>query len=165
MNTRSTLMKALPLTLIIAAAGASLTGCDVADSLQERGNGHTKSYEFETGAEGKQAKALPAWVPDDAKQIKQVKRTTGNERIIVLTGDPKALPESCTELAKDDAPKQVDDSLDHATLKADWWEPGTETKATVACDDWSIAIDGDTIRAFVPELNVVEIEDQPTVYK
>lgn len=40
------------------------------------------SYEFDSGFEGKDQKVLPEWLPNEAVNVKEIVRSTGNERIL-----------------------------------------------------------------------------------
>lgn len=150
---------------LLAVSTITLAGCDLVDAAQHKANGHTRQFSYPDAAHGKHDNALPDWVPADATRIREVVRTTGNERILTMTADPAGLPSLCVAIPPGQAPKKLEDSLDHSTLKAAWWKPGTEKNATKACGDWSVTVDGRSIQAFTPESTAVSIEKQPTPYK
>lgn len=130
------------------------------------------SHEFSTGAEGKEQKVLPAWVPDEATNIKEVVRTTGNERILRMD-HPGALPRSCVAIAETGMPTvaelaeglelegpapmqeiagRVDSQYQTPLLAADWWPTGQENLTTHLCGKWWVARDAGGITAYAPEL-------------
>lgn len=147
----------------IAALGllVTLAGCgSINDSLNERANGHTKQYTFEKARQGTDSDVLPPWLPDSATHVKEVMRTTGNERILTATLGPNSRLKKC--LTKND--KSGLDSFNQSTLRASWWKNRSADEANATCGKWSIAVKGDTVFAFVPESPEVKLEEQDTVY-
>jgi hypothetical protein len=125
------------------SAAVALAGCGLSEAVTEHGNGHVKTVDYASGDEGKdnQDARLPDWVPDQAKSVTEVIRTTGSERILRFTS--AGLPDACVSGAA---------SKTAATLTADWWPSGQEGKTDQVCDDdWHVYVDGDTVYAFVPE--------------
>ncbi|ALE04886.1 hypothetical protein AL755_04190 [Arthrobacter sp. ERGS1:01] len=106
---------------------------------------------------------LPSWIPEQAADIKEVLRTTGSERIIVMKN--VTLPSSCKAIPIGQKPAPADDAESHfkavdystgvATLKADWWPAGTEQKASSLCGKWWVTVDGESTYAYSPELKTV----------
>jgi hypothetical protein len=154
------------------AAGAALllSACgSIGEAVAENRAGHTKTYEFATGEAGKAEGVLPDWVPDSATDVREVVRTTGDERILSMTADLGALPASCTAVSSEHPleprPERgdltADDYRTAATLEASWWESGTEQGATAMCGKWWVGAQDGRLYGFAPELTVVEIEDQP----
>ncbi|MCR1981881.1 hypothetical protein NSA53_06435 [Cellulosimicrobium cellulans] len=157
---------------LTVAAGAALllSACgSIGEAVAENRAGHTTTYEFATGKAGKAEAVLPDWVPDSATDVREVVRTTGDERILTMTADPGALPASCTPVSADHPleprPEHGElDAIDYrtaATLEASWWEEGTEQSATVMCGKWWVGSHDGALFGFTPELKVVEVEDQP----
>lgn len=147
----------------IAAVGllVTLAGCgSIGDSLAERGNGHTKQYTYDRAHQGKEVGVLPSWLPGSATHVKEVIRTTGNERIVTATVGPHSSPKKCAVKKGDSAPE----SFDQSTLKASWWKHRSAKQASITCGKWSIAVKGDKVFAFVPESPKVKVEEQDTVY-
>ena len=128
-----------------ALAVVALAGCGLDEAVTEKSNGHVKTVDYASGKEGKdnQEAKLPGWVPDQAKSVTEVIRTTGSERILRFTSGDAELPAACIPGAA--APTA-------ASLTADWWPRGQEEKADQVCDqDWHVYVDGDTVYAFKPE--------------
>jgi hypothetical protein len=151
-------------------AALALSACgDIAESLEERSNGHTKTFAFDTGKEGKADEVLPTWVPDDAATVQGIFRTTGTERLITFQGTLEGLPADCAPVSAENPlvphPERegftAEDYRTQATLLASWWPDGQEQRSTVMCGKWWIAADGHDVFAFTPELTRVEIEKQP----
>lgn len=133
----------------VAVAGVTavlaLAGCGLSEAVTENGNGHVKTVDYASGEEGKdnQEAQLPAWVPDQAKSVTEVIRTTGSERILRFTYADAELPATCVQGA---AAKTA------ATLTASWWPRDQEKKTDQVCDaDWHVYVEGDTVYAFKPE--------------
>jgi hypothetical protein len=127
------------------AMASALAGCGLSEAVTEKASGHVKTVDYPTGMEGKADSdaQLPGWVPDQAKSISEVIRTTGSERILRYTSAGTTLPGSCLPSA---APKTA------PTLTADWWPHGQETKTDKVCDAvWHISTDGTTVYAYKPE--------------
>ncbi|WP_353709376.1 hypothetical protein ABRQ22_09775 [Cellulosimicrobium sp. ES-005] len=154
------------------AAGAALllSACgSIGEAVAENRAGHTKTYEFATGEAGKADGVLPDWVPDSATDVREVVRTTGDERILSMTADLGALPASCTAVSSEHPleprPERgdltADDYRTAATLEAAWWEAGTEQGATAMCGKWWVGAQDGRLYGFAPELKVVTIEEQP----
>lgn len=123
----------------------ALAGCGLNDDVTENRNGHVKTVDYASGKEGKdnQDARLPSWVPDEAKSVTEVIRTTGSERILRFTFGGVAMSDACV-------PGEA--ARTAASLTADWWPRGQEEKADQVCDqDWHVHVDGDTVYAFKPE--------------
>lgn len=158
-----------------ALAALALTGCGSIDL----GSKFDKSvtHEFDTGAVGKEQEVLPRWVPDSATNIKEVVRSTGNERIIRMSYSG-ALPDNCQALKDQGAPSPTEliaalrtenasTTTDHAEtvkqqyqtplLTADWWTTGQEAKTTHLCGKWWVSQEDGTLNAYTPETkNIAE---------
>jgi hypothetical protein len=130
------------ITALALAAVATLTGCGLKEGIDENANGHVKTVGYASGAEGKndQEARLPGWVPDQAKSVTEVIRTTGSERILRFT--TATLPATCVLGAPTKAA---------ATLTADWWPRGAETKTDRVCEDWHVFAADGAVFAFKPE--------------
>ncbi|MFD6091352.1 hypothetical protein ACFWGN_04430 [Oerskovia sp. NPDC060338] len=174
-NTTSPSMSRRPRTLLVVALGGlaalTLSACgSIAEGLEERDAGHTKTFAFETGKEGKDEKVVPTWVPDDAAKVRGIFRTTGDERLVTFQGSLDGLPADCTAVSADDPlvarPERgdlvADDYRTDSTLLASWWPEGQEARSTVICGKWWISAEGEDVYAFTPEMTRVEIEKQPT---
>lgn len=137
MNTKIT-------TAVLTAATAAvvLSGCGLREGLTEKANGHVKTVGYATGAEGKRDEdaRLPEWVPDGATSITEVIRTTGSERILRFTGG--TLPSLCVPGAAATQP---------ATLAAQWWPVGLESRTDQVCGEWHVLVQGADVYAFKPE--------------
>lgn len=123
------------------AAAVALTGCGLTGS----GNGHVKAVSYATGTVGKtnQDAHLPGWVPDQAKSVTEVIRTSGSERILRYTSASAGLPAVCV-------PGKASKSA--ATLTADWWPHSQESRADRVCSgDWHVVVEGNAVYAFKPE--------------
>lgn len=127
-------------------ATVTWAGCSgLSASVVENGNGHVKTVGYASGEEGKanQDARLPDWVPDQASSVLEVIRTTGSERILRFTSADADLPADCVPGAA---------TTTTATLTADWWPLGQETKTDQVCDDeWHVYVERDTVYAFKPE--------------
>ncbi|MBV1780553.1 YgdI/YgdR family lipoprotein [Paeniglutamicibacter sp. ABSL32-1] len=162
--------KALLLASATILAGLALSGCSALgiESTYDKSTGH----EFATGAEGKEQQVLPAWVPDEATNIKEIVRTTGNERILRMD-HAGALPPGCVAIAEtgkptmaelaegleleDPAPMQeiagrVESQYQTPLLSADWWPTGQENLTTHLCGKWWVSRDDSSLTAYAPEL-------------
>jgi len=101
--------------------------------------------------------------------VREVVRTTGDERILTMTADLGALPASCTPVSArhplEPRPERGEltaaDYRTTATLEASWWDEGTEQSATAMCGTWWVGSRDGALFGFTPELKAVEIEDQP----
>ena len=172
-NTTSPSMSRRPRTLLVVALGGlaalTLSACgSIAEGLEERDAGHTKTFAFETGKEGKDEKVVPTWVPDDAAKVRGIFRTTGDERLVTFQGSLDGLPADCTAVVRRpgvlclEADQVADDYRTDSTLRASWWPAGQEATSTVMCGKWWISAEGEDVYAFTPEMTRVEIEKQPT---
>lgn len=127
-------------------AAVALAGCGhLSESVTENSNGHVKTVGYASGEEGKanQDARLPDWVPDQASSVTEVIRTTGSERILRFTSADAELPADCVPGTA---------SKTAATLTADWWPQGQESKTDQVCDsDWHVYVERDTVYAFRPE--------------
>jgi len=128
--------------LAAATATVALSGCGLKEGLTEKANGHVKTVGYPTGAEGKRDEKarLPEWVPDRARSVTEVIRTTGSERILRFTGG--TLPAGCVP---GPAATQA------ATLVAQWWPQGQESRTDKVCGEWHVLVQGDDVFAFKPE--------------
>ncbi|UOZ09921.1 hypothetical protein [Amycolatopsis sp. WQ 127309] len=125
-----------------AALVVTLTGCGLKEGIDENANGHVKTVGYDSGADGKknQDARLPGWVPDQAKGVTEVIRTTGSERLLKFT--TAALPPTCVL----GAPTKT-----AATLTADWWPHGAETRTDRICEDWHVFAADGAVFAYKPE--------------
>lgn len=151
-------------------AALALTGCGALgiESTYDK----SASHDFATGAEGKEKNVLPAWVPDSATNVKEVVRTTGNERILRMDHAGE-LPRGCVAVAhtgkptvaelaeglesEDPAPMQeiaerVDSQYQTPLLAADWWPTGQENLTTHLCGKWWVARGAGSLTGYAPEL-------------
>jgi len=133
----------------VALAGVTavvaLAGCGLSEAVSENRNGHVKTVGYASGEEGKanEEARLPDWVPDQARSLTEVIRTTGSERILRFTAAEAGLPDACVSGAAAETA---------ATLTADWWPRGQESKTDQVCDgDWHVYVEGDAVYAFSPE--------------
>ncbi|GAA1723768.1 hypothetical protein GCM10009809_19480 [Isoptericola hypogeus] len=169
-TTRDRRYRALGALALAAGVAVTTTACaGISEALSERNAGHTKAFTYDSGRSGKNAEVLPAWVPDDAADVRGVFRTTGDEVILLMDADVADLPVTCQ--AVDDAHPlatapardgvKAEDVRDASTLKAGWWTAGQEQDATFVCDGWWVGEADGALFAFTPELTAVEIEEQP----
>lgn len=150
-------------------AGLVLTGCSALgiESKYDK----TSSHEFATGAAGKEKDVVPAWIPDQATELKEVQRTTGNERILRMKyAGP--LPGSCLALdtagkptteelsaglqteqgiKRDDIADVVATQYQTPLLSAEWWPTGKEDQSTHLCGKWWVSQKAGVLYAFSPE--------------
>ncbi|MBB5852191.1 hypothetical protein ACFQ05_02815 [Amycolatopsis umgeniensis] len=128
--------------LAAATATVALTGCGLKEGLTEKANGHVKTVGYATGVEGKRDKdaRVPEWVPDRATSITEVIRTTGSERLLRFVGGE--LPATCVPGAA---------ATQAATLAAQWWPQGQESRTDKVCGDWHVLVQGGDVYAFKPE--------------
>lgn len=133
------------LTIGGMVAVTALSGCGLAESMAVSSNGHAQPVNYSTGTEGKtNADArLPDWVPDQATGIAEIVRTTGTERILRFSSAGSKLPALCVPGAA---------STKAATLTADWWPKGKESRTTQICGgEWHTLVEGDVVYAYKPE--------------
>lgn len=161
--------KTLALGIMAIVAALALSGCS-ALGIESKYDKRT-SHDFTTGAEGKEKGTLPLWVPDEASDIKEMVRTTGNERILRLNYSG-ALPETCTKITVAGKPSvnELTAGLNHEEprdakglaavvqqqyqiplLSADWWPTGQESRATHLCGKWWVSTVAEKVYAFAPE--------------
>ncbi|MFJ6417981.1 hypothetical protein [Paeniglutamicibacter sp. NPDC091659] len=161
--------KMLGLASTTVLAGLAMTGCSALgiESKYDK----TSSYEFATGSEGKEKDVVPAWAPDQATELKEVQRTTGNERILRMKY-AGSLPESCIALGTAGKPTaeelasglkaepgvKPEDiagvvAMQYQTplLSAEWWQTGKENQSTHLCGKWWISQESGVLYAFSPE--------------
>lgn len=166
-----------PKGIFLAAAtlitALSLTGCAGIDLGSKYDK--TATHEFSSGAEGKQKEVLPSWVPDEASNIKEVVRSTGNERIIRMDY-AGAIPTACTKIevpgkptgteitaglktegaaANKDLTEYMKNQYETPLLSADWWPSGQESKTTHLCGKWWISQQDGTLSAYTPESKTI----------
>ncbi|GAA4543614.1 hypothetical protein [Amycolatopsis samaneae] len=130
---------------VTALGVVTLSGCALSEALTESANGHVKTVEHATGKAGKadEDTRLPGWVPDAAKTVTEVIRTTGSERLLRFTLDDPAALGAC-------APGKPDEKT--ATLTADWWPSGQEGRTDRVCETaWHVLVQGNTVYAYAPE--------------
>ena len=168
-------LKMLGLVSTTVLAGLAMTGCSALgiESKYDK----TSSHEFATGTEGKEKDVVPAWVPDQATELKEIQRTTGNERILRMKY-AGSLPESC--IALDTAGKPTTEELASGLkteqgikpdgiaevvakqyqtplLSAEWWPTGKENQSTHLCGKWWVSQESGVLYAFSPETqNIAE---------
>lgn len=146
-----------------------VTGCgfieDLADSLD---SSNSKEHHVETGAEGKESGLLAEWIPDDAREVHVMQRTTGSERLLTFeyVGE---LPPECQQIEAIGNPTEQELEAAYATdartadwavaewsttptLEADWWPTGHEAMTTHLCGRWWVSGAEGTFRAFAAEL-------------
>lgn len=165
----ATRRKMIALVSATALSGLTMTGCAALgfESKYDK----TSSHEFATGVDGKSNSVVPVWVPDQATELKEIQRTTGNERILRMK-HAGALPDSCLALARTgkptdeeiaaglghepdlkpaDIPDAVANQYRTPLLSADWWPTGTEDQSTHLCGKWWVSLDTGVLYAFAPE--------------
>jgi hypothetical protein len=168
MRTENTPRPLLATLGLMSVAGLTLTGCgwaeDIADGLD---SSNSKEHQVDTGAEGKESGLLAAWVPDDARDVQVMQRTTGSERLLTFAYDGD-LPPECLEIETTGSPTEqeleeayatdlrtaefaVDDWTTTPTLEADWWTPGQEDSTTHLCMRWWVSEDDGTFHAFAAD--------------
>ncbi|MFH8571772.1 hypothetical protein [Streptomyces sp. NPDC017993] len=142
---------------VAIAAGVALTGCS--GSLNPLDD-HEERSEYGSGAAAKKDRAsMPSWLPDDAKDIRYVLSTTGDDRLIAATFKDGRLPDGCTT-GKGEGPGQgkgegkagaEDDPAKpqgKPKLKADWFPKDLRAKADTRCGTWSGAMAEGTFYAW-----------------
>lgn len=132
------------LTATGIAALATVASCGLGASVEEKSNGHVKAVSYDTGKQGKANPdaRLPSWVPDDAKSVTELIRTTGSERILRYQPGLSGLPALCKPgKAEAKAP----------TLTADWWPAGEHKRMDKDCDGWHVAVEADGVFAYQAE--------------
>ncbi|GAB3370220.1 hypothetical protein [Amycolatopsis echigonensis] len=132
------------LTATGIAALAAVASCGLGASVEEKSNGHVKAVSYDTGKQGKANPdaRLPSWVPDDAKSVTELIRTTGSERILRYQPGLSGLPELCKPgKAEAKAP----------TLTADWWPAGEHKRMDKDCGGWHVAVEADGVFAYQAE--------------
>lgn len=79
------------------ATAVMVASCGLGASVEEKSNGHVKAVSYDTGKQGKANSdaRLPSWVPDDAKAVTELIRTTGSERILRYQPGSSGLPALC----------------------------------------------------------------------
>ncbi|WP_344862990.1 hypothetical protein [Amycolatopsis ultiminotia] len=129
---------------LAAATVTTVSACGLGDSVVEHGNGHVKAVSYETGIEGKNdpAAKLPAWVPDGARNVVELVRTTGSERLLKYQSAGTALPRTCEPGPVEARPP---------TLTADWWPAGEHLRTDKVCDGWHVAVEHDGVYAYRAE--------------
>jgi len=165
----STGFKLLGLASTAVVAGIALTGCTALgfESKYDK----TANHEFSTGSEGKEKAVVPAWVPDQASELKEIQRTTGNERILSMKY-AGTLPGSCVAISTTGKPTNAElaEGLAHENgvkaadisdmvakqyqtplLSAGWWPTGQENKTTHLCGKWWVSKDAGVLYAYSPE--------------
>ena len=159
---------------LTALSGLALTGCSALgfESKYDK----QSSYEFDSGVEGKDQKVLPEWLPNEAVNVKEIVRSTGNERIL-RAGLAGALPPGCAAIAETGNPtpaelsaglerqqpsstaeeikEQLDSQYQSPLLSAEWWPTSQENQTTRLCGKWWVSQEGGTLSAFVPESKVI----------
>ncbi|MET7360550.1 hypothetical protein ABZS76_19160 [Streptomyces sp. NPDC005562] len=110
----------------------------------------TKSFATASAAptKGDLAFVLPAWIPDDARNVKVKVKTTGGAKLIryTLVGRDR---DGRTGRGADcgaDAPRVGGPDLD-----ASWWPDRTPSRSRTDCGDlhtYRVAVDGDTVYAW-----------------
>ncbi|MHA7157760.1 hypothetical protein ACX8Z7_06920 [Glutamicibacter endophyticus] len=164
-----TMKQASKLGLSVLALGGALTmtGCSIASD-------HTETHSYATAAEGKSAKVVANWIPDDATDVQIKQDTTNNERVVRATYAGK-LPKTCTAMATKGKPtveervkalkhedsttggkftpqELVEKQESAARLKADFYPEGTESQATDLCGKWWVSQSDGYLYAFTPNL-------------
>ncbi|PQZ96421.1 hypothetical protein CQ018_03990 [Arthrobacter sp. MYb227] len=172
-SVRPTQAKGIFLASVTALAVLALTGCGAIDLGPKYDK--TATHEFDSGAAGKQQQVLPRWVPDEATNIKEVIRSTGNERMIRMDY-AGAIPSACKTIEGPGKPTSeeiaaglkiegiaVDKDLteymknqyETPLLSADWWPTGQETKTTHLCGKWWISQQDGILNAYTPESKTI----------
>ncbi|NLU67838.1 hypothetical protein [Streptomyces sp. HNM0574] len=119
--------RALRTTLLAAGGTALALGLTACGSMNPFDR-HQERSEYKTGAEAKEDRAsMPRWLPDDARDVKYVLSTTGDDRLLSFTPKDGKLPAPCKPGKPQGEPQ----------LKADWFPEGTAAKAGTNCGTWS----------------------------
>ncbi|MET9266774.1 hypothetical protein [Amycolatopsis sp. NPDC004079] len=133
---------------VLAATGiaalATVASCGLGSSIEEKSNGHVKAVSYDTGKQGKANPdaRLPSWVPDDAKSVTELIRTTGSERILRYQPGPSGLPSLC---------KPGKAEAKSPTLTADWWPAGEHKRTDKDCGGWHVAVENDGVYGYQAE--------------
>jgi len=154
--------------IAVLVSGLALAGCgwveDIGDSMDPS---NSKERHAETGAEGKESELLADWVPDEARDVHVMQRTTGSERLLTFEYDG-AVPQDCLQIEVTGKPteeelaqayatdlrtrdSQVEEWSTEPTLEADWWPVGHEAATTHLCGRWWVSADDGTFHAFAAE--------------
>lgn len=165
---------ALAVMAVVVAALGGTTACSGL-SLPGATYDKTQAYEFSDLGEANADQILPSWVPEDAREIKEVQRTTGHERIFTLTLDGP-LPDSCLPVAtpgrpsaeeiaramaqessldEEQAARLIEDQHHESLLTAGWWPQGAERETTHLCGKWWVSQRDGQVLAFTPETRVI----------
>jgi hypothetical protein len=148
---------------LAAAAVLTLSACGgaVADVLGRQPD--PRAATFATGADGKAAETLPAWVPDGATDVRVKQRPGGDEQIVTMRAGLTDLPADCVPvsaerpLAPHPAEGDPTDFRSVSTLTADWWPAEVEQAATVMCGAWWVGERDGVLYAFTPERRTVPV--------
>lgn len=154
------------LAVLAVAAGAVLTlsacGGAVANAL---GGAHAEpASTYATGADAKADASLPAWVPDDAQDVRVKARPGGAEHIVTMRAGLGDLPADCVPVTAEQplAPRPADaDPAEFrrvSTLQADWWPAEQEQDASVMCGAWWVGERDGALYAFTPESRRVPVD-------
>lgn len=118
---------------------------------------------------------MPTWVAEDARDIRLLQRTTGDERILTYQSQSQP-PATCLQIKKTGKPSEAElvealasdghktdsELADHVQqqaqtplLAADWWPVGTEGKTTHLCGKWWVSVAGSHVYGYTPEMSAV----------
>ncbi|MFC5720488.1 hypothetical protein ACFP1Z_09980 [Streptomyces gamaensis] len=110
---------------VVAATGV-LAVVAVPAAADWFGKRHEQASSYATGAEAKSERAsVPRWLPDDAKSVRYVMRTTGGDRLLKATLPSTELPAECRPATTDGAKKP--------DLSASWFPLDAQGQATARC--------------------------------
>ncbi|MCW1249204.1 hypothetical protein ODZ83_03190 [Acaricomes phytoseiuli] len=148
-------MKKMILTAPVIALSLTVTGCGAFENNADK----TETKTYDRGSDANNGQELASWIPDDARDIRLLLRTTGNERILAMRNTE--IPNSCTPVAAGQQPRSGDDTDSQwkadefvttpPTLSADWWPQGIEQKASAICGKWWVTVQDGATYAYSPE--------------
>jgi hypothetical protein len=140
--------------LALSACGGALTGSAPTEPATT----------YASGADAKAGSALPAWVPDDAEDVRVKARPGGAEHIVTMRADLGDLPADCVPVSAEQplAPRPADaDPAEFrrvSTLRADWWPAEQEQDASMMCGAWWVGEHDGALYAFTPESRRVSVD-------
>lgn len=150
------------LGVLAVAAGAVLTLSACGGAFGSAPTDPAATYA--TGTAAKAGASLPAWVPDDAEDVRVKARPGGAEHIVTMRASLADLPADCVAVSAEQplVPRPADaDPADFrrvSTLQADWWPAEQEQDASVMCGEWWVGERDGGLFAFTPESRRVSVD-------
>ncbi|WP_417217760.1 hypothetical protein [Arthrobacter sp.] len=162
-------------TVGLGAVLLGATGCSALSLPTGSEYDKTQGYDFKDLQDSNAQKVLPSWTPEDATNIKEEQRTTGNERLLVMDVATNKAPGTCKALktpgkptaseierglvaegasrseAADEAAQQYTTPL----LEADWWPRDQQENATHLCGKWWVSVEDGKLYAYSPESQTI----------